>query len=186
MKKSMAAAVAALLLAGCTGETGNLEPTQTTTATPTTSPTESPTTATTTPTPEPAPEEAAAQQAVIDFWKMRDELGIDPELSVTRLSEVARGQALDVHRRALIDQAREGLRQVGSGVVTPTSATPGPEEDQMIVTACLDVANVDVVDSAVESIVPATRPDRVAYDYTVENGGDRWYVIEDLLEAKAC
>ena len=53
-------------------------------------------------------------------------------------------------------------------------------------TACLDVSGVDVVDETGNSVVPAGRPDRAAYDYTVERDGDRWFVIEDLVEAKDC
>lgn len=184
MKKLIPALVAALLLAGCTGSSSEPEPTPT--PPPTTSPTASPTTPTTTPTPEPAPEEVAAKQAVIDFWKVQDELAANPELSVTRLAEVARGQALDVHRTNLLDQAREGLRQVGTVEVTPTRAQAGESPEHMVVTACLDVTDVDIVNSDGDSVVPATRPDRAAYDYTVEREGDRWYVIEDLIEAKDC
>lgn len=185
MKKLITALVVAPLLAGCTGDNGEPEPTETPTATLTASPT-APPTATTTPTPETPPEEAAAKQAVIDFWKVRDELASDPALELTRLSEVARGQALEAHRSTLISQAQSGLRQVGSVVVTPNAVESATSAQRYIVAACVNVSQVDVVDADGESVVSPNRMTASASDYTVEQDGEQWYVVEDTFEQRTC
>lgn len=178
----LAALAVVLVLGGCQDEATPEPSVPPTTATTTTSP--SPTTPS--PTPTFSPEEAAAMQAVVDFWEKRNELGLNPELGVTSLAEVARGQAFDLHSRILNSEAQEGLRQQGSGVVTPTSVEPGEGDDQFVVTACLDVSGVDVVDADGNSVVPPDRPPQAAYDYVVERDGEQWFVVEDLLEAKDC
>lgn len=187
MKRPFAAAAAALVLAGCTNNAPVEEPNSPTTPVATTTPVETPaSTITQTPTVDPASDEERAKQAVIDFWRLRDRLGSHPEESITVLAEVARGQALDVHTSSLFSQAQERLRQEGTGVVTPIDVQPGPMTNQFLVTACLDVSGVDVVDEEGRSVVPAGRADRSAYQYTVERDGDSWFLVEDLLEAKAC
>lgn len=188
MNRPFAAAAAALLLASCTNNAPVEEPSSPTTSAATTTTVETPDSPATTQTPtvEPSSDEERAKQAVIDFWAMQDELASTPEESLTRLAEVARGQALDAHRANLFAQAQEGLRQEGSVVVTPTHVGPGDTPGTFIVTACLDVSDTSIVDAQGNSIVPAGRPDLASFDYTVERDGDQWFVVEDLLEAKDC
>ncbi|NLD76311.1 MAG: hypothetical protein GX643_06565 [Acidimicrobiales bacterium] len=177
-----------LLLAGCTDSAPVDEPSSLTTSPATTTPVQTPDSQTTTQTPtvDPSSDEEQAKQAVIDFWAMQDELASKPEESLTRLAEVARGQALEAHRANLFSQAQEGLRQEGAVVVTPTHVGPGDSPSTFVVTACLDVSDTSIVDAQGNSVVPAGRPDQAAFDYTVERDGDQWFVVEDLLEAKDC
>lgn len=177
----VAIAAAALVTAGCSVG-GSEGPTSS-------SPTPTPTTSAASPTPSSTPTDspgAQAEAAVVAFWKLRDELASDPSQGVTRLSDVARGQALDVHRRSLNAQAANGWKQVGSTEVTPQSAKPSDKPDEYVVTACVNVAKVNIVDAEGKSQVPPGRPDQSAYDYTVQQDGAKWYVIKDLLEAKPC
>lgn len=179
----LAVLASALVLTACQGEV-TPEPSVPPTTAPTVS--SSPPTASPTQTPTLSPEEEAAMQAVVDFWAMRDELASDPEVGLTRLSEVARGQALEVHRSSLVAHAGQGLRQVGSVTVTPTAVTTGDAAGLYEVTACIDVSGVNVVDVDGKSAVPPGRPDMSEYDYTVERDGEQWFVVEDLLESKDC
>jgi len=179
--------LAALALGACNG-TAAPEPQTPTTAAPTTS---TATTEATSPTSEPVTstpptEEDLAGQAVIDMWARIDLLAANPGRELTELAEVARGQALEQHRSLLFQDAANGRSRIGDVVVLPTSVQAASEADRFIVTACLDVSGVDVLDSEGNSVVLPGRPDRVAYDYTVEKTPDGWFVIEDLLEGKDC
>lgn len=173
----VATLVASLLMAGCSAGSGGAEPTTGTTAatsrTASSSPTRTPT--------DSAP--ARAEEAVVAFWRLRDELASDPSRGVTQLAEVARGQALDLHRRSLNAQAAQGWKQVGSTVVTAQSAKASDKSGEYMVTACVNVEKVNIVDAEGKSHVPPARPIKSAYSYTVQQEGSRWYLIEDLLVA---
>ena len=181
MNKQMAGILtAALLLASCTGGDGNANPTASTATT-----TASPSSLATSVTPSDAPESQAAT-AVVTFWTLRDQLASDPSLGVTKLAEVARGQALDVHRRSLNAQAAQGWKQVGSVTVTTGTVKPTDQPSEYQVNACVNVSKVNIVDAEGKSHVPPGRPEQSAYTYKVQRDGDHWYVVEDLLEAKPC
>ena len=139
----------------------------------------------TTATPSDSPE-AQAAQAVVAFWKLRDQLASDPSQGVTKLAEVARGQALDVHRRSLNAQAAQGWTQVGFVTVTPGTVKPTDKPGEYSVVACVNVSTVNIVDAEGKSHVPPGRPEQSAYTYKVQQDGAQWYVVEDLLEATPC
>ncbi len=143
------------------------------------------TTAPTTATPSDSPESRAAL-AVVAFWKMRDELASDPSQGVSKLAEVARGQALDVHRRSLNAQAAQGWKQVGFVTVTPGIVKLTDQPGAYSVVACVNVSTVNIVDAEGKSHVPPGRPEQSAYTYMVQQDGAQWHVVEDLLEAKPC
>lgn len=125
-------------------------------------------------------------QAVVRFWKVRDELAKNQSEGVTRLATVARAQALATHRKILNDQAMLGLKQIGETNVTPTTAAPTGTDGVYVVTACLDVSKVNVVDAAGKSQVRPGRPDKTARDYKVQRDGANWYVVEDISQGKPC
>lgn len=179
MKTILAAGVVATaLLAGCS-TAGATDPSGSPSAGATTS-------ATTLATPTLTSPKVQAEQAVVRFWKVRDEIARNPSEGVTKLAGVARGQALDLHRRILNTQATRGWKQVGNTVVTPIAAAPTATARKYTVTACVDVSKVDVVDGAGKSQVRPGRPERSAYDYTVERDGKQWFVVEDLLKGRSC
>ncbi|MFZ1287997.1 MAG: hypothetical protein WAR57_13275 [Candidatus Phosphoribacter sp.] len=136
-----------------------------------------------------SPQEQAltdAKGAVVAFWRARDEVASNPDLGVNRLDSVARGQALDVHRRSLNAQISAGLKQVGNVAVTPLAASASPDPGQYSVSACVDVSKVNVVDKEGKSQVPPERAERSRYDYVVLKAPEGWFVIQDLLEAQPC
>ena len=172
-------ALASLLAAGCSTDRGQSEPTagaSTTASATASSGTASPTDAAS----------LRAQEAVVTFWRLRDELASDPSRGVTQLAEVARGQALDLHRRSLNAQAAQGWKQVGSTVVTPQSVAAADSPAEYVVTACVNVEKVNIVDGEGKSHVPPGRPGQSAYSYKVQQDGANWYLTEDLLQAKPC
>lgn len=127
-----------------------------------------------------------AAETVIKFWALKDELGADPTRSLTELSTVSRAQALKQWQRNLNVMRGSKLKQVGPAVVTTKPGIFDSKSNLYTVTACIDVTKVNVVDSAGKSKVPADRPPRTSYDYKVQKDGDKYFVVEDLLEGKPC
>lgn len=178
-----AAVLTVLLVAACTGSGGDPAPTTPGLSSPaTTSPTSSPTTSSLTPAEQ---DLAAAKTALVAFWRVRDELANNPTLSLTKLSTVARGQALDLHRRSLQTSRIQGLTQVGFVVVSPLSAA-AKDQGTFTVVACVDVSKVNIVDQAGVSKVPPGRPAKSSSEYVVEKTPDGWYLTGDTFEAKPC
>jgi hypothetical protein len=125
-------------------------------------------------------EAEAAEAAVVKFWRVVDELSADPNTSLNKLANVARGSSIATWRQMLADDRARQHRQVGTVVVASVAAkAKGPKTWQ--VTACIDVSKVNVVDKDGKSVVAATRPPRVEYLYTVEKGQspEGYYVIAD-------
>ena len=172
----------AFLLAGCSDATPGTTPTSSSTASQTSTPS---TSVSATGTQSDSPE-VQAEAAVVAFWAMRDQLASDPKQGVTKLSDVARDQALDVHRRSLNAQAAQGWKQVGLTSVTPQSATATDKPGEYVVKACINVSKVNIVDSEGKSQVPPGRPAQSSYAYKVQRDGEKWFVVQDLLEAKPC
>ena len=172
------AIAAALLLGGCAGTS---QPAPTASSPVTTEPT-----ITGSPSTSQDPDIASAENAIVDFWQVRDAVASNPSGGVTKLDTVARGQALDVHQRSLNAEFASGLRQVGSTVVTPISASPAATTGEFDVAACVDVSKVNVVDKDGKSHVPTNRPPRSRYDYVVQKTSAGWFVISDPLKAKPC
>jgi hypothetical protein len=124
---------------------------------------------------------AAAITRVNSYVAMLDRLSSNPKANLDQLSTVARSKAADKWRQIILDDRSAGHRQTGTTKLTVVSAKGGSSAQQWVVTMCLDVSNVDVVDRDGKSVVSKNRPDRVRDVLTVDQdtSSSRWYVTQD-------
>jgi hypothetical protein len=186
------AGVLAAVLAGCSLFSPDPLPTVTTSALPRTTPPPSSLipspTPTATPTPTPTPtlseEEAAiaAARPVIDaYFKMDEEMAHDPASFATeRFKEVAVGSALlDLENEQSFYLAN-GYHTTGNVTVVDVSVESvrleAPVDDQgrwfppnVVFRVCLDVSDVDGLDSTGKSAIDPNRPDEWVYRVGVSN-----------------
>ena len=163
-----------MALVGCSGSTE-----VDSTATPST-PTPS-VSATPTPSPTPTPStisERAAVDAVIAYTGMVDTLAADPQSDMQQLATVARGQALAQTQYDIAFYRGNGWRQIGRSRLEFVGTTPGSDATQWLVTMCVDVSEVDVVDTTGQSVVQADRSPRVLSSFTVDQDHQKydWFV----------
>ena len=165
-----------LLAAGCTKS----EPPQ---PTPTPSSASQSATASPSATPTIPASEAAAVARAKGFVAMLDKLSSNPKANLDELSTVARGKAADKWRQILLDDRSAGHRQTGSTKLTLISAKVGSSDQRWVVTMCLDVSGVDVVDRDGKSVVAKNRPDRVRDVLTVDQdtSSSKWFVTQDKV-----
>lgn len=163
-----------LLAVGCTKS----QPPQ---PTPTPSSASPPATASQSATPTIPTSEAAAIERTQSYVAMLDKLSSNSKANLDELSTVARGKAADKWRQIILDDRSAGHRQTGSTRLTLVSARAGSSDQQRVVTMCLDVSGVDVVDRDGKSVVSKNRPDRVRDVLTVrqDTSSSQWYVTQD-------
>lgn len=170
-----------LFAAGCTKSEPQPQPTPTPPST-SQSATASPS-PTLTPTPTIPASEAAAIARARGYVAMLDKLSSNPKANLDELSTVARGKAADKWRQILLDDRSVGHRQTGSTKLTLVSAKVGSSDQRWVVTMCLDVSGVDVVDRDGKSVVAKNRPDRVRDVLTVDQdtSSSKWFVTQDKV-----
>ncbi len=192
-RRSMARGWAGLLLAvaltgACSPETPpEPEPEQTLSVDPTTpspvsiSPTTEPT-----PTPTPTPsstlseEQTAAAETVMEFFRLKNELGQDPYLEFQPLANITTGQT-QVLQMSVIDRYRvEELVQTGETeyYITSVGDVEGEQDDLTVkVQACTDATDVDLVEVGTgDSVLPAERAFFVEWDMDILHDGFSWKV----------
>ena len=126
--------LAAAVLAGCTGSTSASFPT----------PTMSATSASPTPT---LPEgQKAANDTVVKYRALIDQLRAQYKPDISQLLTVSRGAAYDKWGYTLQEDFVNGYHQTGVAVVTITSTDPGTSAKQWLISGCLDVTRLDIVD----------------------------------------
>ena len=158
----------AAALAGCTGSTS------------TPSPTPSVVSSSASPTPTLSEGQKAANDVVVKYRALIDQLRQQTPADSTKLLTYARGSAYEKWRLVLQDDAVNDYRQVGVTSFTGRSTDPGASTLQWRVTGCLDGSKADVVDKAGKSIVtePPT-PHLVVYTVDQDTSTLRWYVTGD-------
>lgn len=134
-------------------------------------------------TPTIPPAEAAAIARAKGYVAMLDKLSSNSKANLDELSTVARGKAADKWRQIILDDRSAGHRQTGSTKLTLISAKAGSSDQQWVVTMCLDVSGVDVVDRDGKSVVTKNRPDRVRDVLTVDQdtSSSKWFVTQDKV-----
>jgi ribosomal protein L24 len=110
-----------------------------------------------------------------------DRLSADPESDLTELTTVSRGSVAAQWARNINQYRYDLVITKGRVAVRDASANQTKDDDLFKVTACIDSSKVNLVDKNGKSVVPADGPRRVAYDYTVEKDGQRWYVIKEKV-----
>jgi len=159
-------------VAGCTGADNPAGPTGTTTISPTT------TSGSATTTTQADSDKAEVERAIIGFSRLTDQLATRPKASLDRLATVSRGVSNSQWTQILTNYRRKAWKQVGSTSVKVTRVH-AQGSSSFTAMACLDVSKVNLVDKDGKSVVAATRPSRVAYDYSVTKAGDVYFITED-------
>jgi hypothetical protein len=122
-----------------------------------------------------------AERAVSRFWSVIDRLSADPDSDLTELTTVSRGSVAAQWARNINQDRYDRVRSTGNVVVRNATAKLSKQRNVFDVTACIDVSKVNVTDMDGKSVVPADRPDQVAYDYVVEMDRQKWYVIKEKV-----
>ncbi|WP_240619642.1 hypothetical protein [Blastococcus sp. TF02-8] len=131
----------------------------------------------------PSPAEEAQELAVDlvpEYLRMIDDLYLDPSLALDGIYEVAVAPEATAQATAIGKFRSQGYRQTGrSQLVTASAvsvdlsndpaASPSPVFPTVVVSACVDVSQVDAVDATGESIVPPDRPRYLVQQLTVVN-----------------
>lgn len=127
--------------------------------------------------------QAAAVARSRGYVAMLDKLRGNPKANLDQLSTVARAKAADNWRQVLLKDRSVGRRQTGATKLSLISAKDGSSDQQWVVTMCLDVSNVDIVDRNGKSVVSKSRPDRVRDVLTVDQdtNSSKWYVTQDKV-----
>jgi len=164
--KFRAAAVALVLVgtlsaSGCASEAPAADPTPTPSATPLFA----------------SDEEAlaAAEEAYAAYLAVTDEIFADGGKHPERLLEVATQEVLDAQREGYTTAAENGWQGIGSTRLDSVSLEqydPTNSQSMVSIYGCVDLANVDVVDSSGVSVVSPTRPDRAPFEITLNSSGD--------------
>jgi hypothetical protein len=175
-----AAALAAVLLSGVAAcSTSSNERAAPSTAAPSSAPTSA------APSSSAAPNEAAEAQAVAlvpTYLEVIDDLYLDASRSLDDLYSVAVAAEATSEATAIGTFRAQGYRQVGRSQLVTTSvssidlasdpaASPSPVLPTVVVTACVDVSQVQATDAAGVSVVPSDRPDFLLAQLTVVNIG---------------
>jgi len=143
-------------------------------------------------TPDPSPsstlneDQAAAAATVLEFFRLKNELGQDPYLEFQPLANITTGQT-QVIQMSTIDQYRlDGMKQTGNTTYSLLSVGTVVVDDDsktIDINACTDATNIDVVDvDTGQSVLPADRQFFVQWNMVVIDEGYRWKVGDILSD----
>ncbi len=151
------------------------------------------------------PSDDAEAQAVAlapTYVRTIDDLYLDPSRPLDDLYEVAVTPEVAAQATAIGTFRSQGLRQAGrSQLVTATAesvdlttepaASPSPALPTVVVTACVDVSQVQATDASGNSVIPADRPRYLIARLTVVNpkypDGSSWRISEaPNRQAQSC
>ncbi len=146
--------------------------------------------------------EAQAVALVPTYVRTIDDLYLDPSRPVDDLYEVAVTPEATAQATAIGTFRSQGFRQAGrSQLVTATAesvdlttepaASPSPTLPTVVVTACVDVSQVQATDASGNSVIPADRPRYLIARLTVVNphypDASAWRVSEaPNRQAQSC
>ncbi len=123
---------------------------------------------------------AAATAAYEQFVRVSDEVAAGGWETPGVLNSVAVDPALARELESAEEFAAAGYRQTGTTQVLSTALQqldPGPPA-VVVIYACIDVSEVDLVDSAGTSLVPDTRPDVIPVE--IQLAGDAALMVSGV------
>ena len=126
----------------------------------------------------------SAGEAITDYWRVLDEVASDPKISLNVLATVARSQALEQWQTTLSEFRAKQWTQEGVSVVRDIDASTDGES--FTVAACVNVAELDVVDRSGKSVVVDSRPVEQRFIYKVVKAPEGFFVTEDTLKGQPC
>ena len=192
-----AAVVAVLAVSGCSSSppAASTAPSSTTSSAPTAS----------TSSAAADPTQSAQEQAVAfisTYTETIDDLYLDPARSLDDLYDVSIAPEATAEATAIGTFRSQGYRQAGRSELVTASASqvdltnepaagPSPVYPSVVVTACVDVSQVQATDSAGNPIVPSDRPRYLIEQLTVVNidypDASSWRVSEaPNRQAQSC
>jgi hypothetical protein len=170
-----AAVLLALTASGCSSSDAGPSSSPTSGTSTFQTPSPSPTTAS------PAEEAQALAVALVpDYLGTIDDLYLDPSLPLDGIYQVAVAPEATAQATAIGKFRSQGYRQTGrSQLVTASAAStdlsnssaasPSPVFPTVVVTACVDVGQVDAIDASGTTVVPPGRPRYLIQQLTVVN-----------------
>jgi hypothetical protein len=126
----------------------------------------------------------SAGEAVTQYWRIIDEVASNPKVSLNVLATVARSQALEQWQTTLSEFRAKQWTQEGVSVVRDID--PSTDGESFTVAACVNVAELDVVDRSGKSVVVDSRPVEQRFTYKVVKAPEGFFVTEDTLKGKPC
>ena len=157
------------VLAGCTGST-----------TPRSTPTVIPTASSSSPTPTLSEGQQAANDVVVKYRALIDELRSQDMPDINRLATLARDDAYTKWGRVLQNDFQGGYHQVGVTTLVIKNTDAGTSSRQWLVNGCLDMSKADLVDKNGKSGL-ATPGGKQQVKYSVEQDPQSlaWFVTKD-------
>jgi hypothetical protein len=167
--------LAAAVLAGCTGSTSASFPTPTMSAT------------SASPTPTLSEGQKAANDTVVKYRALIDQLRAQYKPDISQLLTVSRGAAYDKWGYTLQEDFVNGYHQTGVAVITIQSTDPGASAQQWLVSGCLDVTKLDVVDrSGKTTLEHPGGVNHIIYSVDQDPTTLRWYVTNETFDGGTC
>jgi hypothetical protein len=158
----------AAALAGCTGSASGPSP----------SPTVSVTTAS--PTSTLSEGQKAANDTVVKYRALIDELRAQYKPDLIPLLEVSGGAAYEKWRYTIQEDFVNGYHQTGVAALTINSTDPGASVQQWLVSGCLEVTRVDIVDkNGKTTMAHPGGINKVTYTVDQDPKSLRWYVTNE-------
>ena len=112
---------------------------------------------------------AAATEAYAAYVRVSDQIFIDGGINADRLKTVATGKQLKINMEGFAQARAKNYRSSGGTTfdrVTLQSFAASQKDTFVQIYLCDDVTLVNVFNSSGESVVSASRPDRVGYQVT--------------------
>lgn len=163
------------VLAGCTGSTSGP------------SLTPSVISSSSSPTPVLSDSQKAANDVVVRYRALIDQLRQQYKPDISQLLEVSRGDAYDKWGYTLQEDFVNGWHQIGVAVVTIRSTDPGSSARQWFVSGCLDVTKLDVVDKAGKTTLQHPGGiNHIIYAVDQDTTTSRWYVTSETFDGAPC
>jgi len=158
--------LSSVVLVGCTPSTSASSP--------------PPTVSTASPTPTLSEGQKAANDVVVKYRALIDQLRAQDMPNVSLLATLARDDAYAKWGRILQSDFQTGYHQVGTTSITITNTDPGTSATEWLVSGCLDMSKADMVDKNGKSGL-ATPAGRQQVKYTVDQDPKNfaWYVTKD-------
>jgi len=167
--------LAAVVLGGCTPSTSASSPTPAVSVT------------SASPTPTLSEGQKAANDVVIKYRALIDELRSKDMPDSARLATVARDTAYEKWTRVLQDDFVNGYHQTGGAVITIKSTDPGASARQWLVSGCLDVTKLDIVDKSGKTTLQHPGGiNHVIYSVDQDPTTLRWYVTNETFDGGTC
>ena len=167
--------VLAAALAGCTG--GTHVP----------SPSPSVVSSSASPTPTLSEAQTAANDVVVEYRALIDQLRQQYKPDVSQLLAVSRGAAYDKWGYILQEDFVNGWRQTGVAVIAIKSTGQGTSARQWLVSGCLDVTKLDVVDKSGKTTLEHPGGiNHIIYTVDQDTTTSRWYVTNETFDGATC